>query len=224
MRFPYVFSILALGVVTALQESKSKENLTDKITFAFNERRPTLGASTLEFISFGYPRIFSNLLWLRFLQASPNEKVPRGAISWIYFDLDTITTIDPDFYPAFEHAGIFLSVVTEDKKGAQLLLEKGVRVHPDRWRLRAYLAYHYQFELEQPDLAKDQYLAASRLEGAPPLMGLLAARAIARSQSIQQSIDFLESLKRAAPDSATKKRFEERIEIWRQKLREQERS
>jgi hypothetical protein len=218
MRLPYIILILALGAVIALQEYKPQKPITEKITFGFNEGRPTLSADSLELMSFGFPRIFSNLLWLRFIQASPTEKVPKGEISWIYYDLDTITTIDPDFYPAFEHAGIYLSVVTEDKQGAQLLLEKGVRLHPNRWRLRAYLAYHYQFEIDQIDKAKEQYLAASTMEGAPALMGLLAARAIARTESIEQSIDFLESMKRSAPDEATKNRFQERIEVWQQKL------
>lgn len=224
MRLTGLIIALALGAVTLLQERKPQENLTDKISFGFNERRPTLSAESLGLMSFGYSRIFSNLLWLRFLQATPLEKVPKGEISWMYYDLDTLTTIDPDFYPAFEHAGIYLSVVTEDEKGARALLEKGVGLHPNRWRLRAYLAYHYQFEIDEPDLAKDQYLAAAQLEGAPPLMGLLAAQAMARTQSIEQSIEFLENLKRSSQDEVTRKRFEDRIEVWKKKLREQEAS
>lgn len=219
MRAPLFTVILfSFAAVVALQERFPQEDGTEKVTFGFNDRRPTLSAASLELMSFGYSRIFSNLLWLRFLQFMPVERVPDGQISWMYFDLDTITTIDPDFYPAFEHAGIFLSVVTNDKQGAQWLLEKGVKVHPSRWRLRAYLAYHYQFEVNQPEKAFDQYLAASKLEGAPPLMGLLAARTLARTESIENSIALLESLIRSAPDKETRKRFEERLEIWKKKL------
>ncbi|MGZ3694463.1 MAG: tetratricopeptide repeat protein [Bdellovibrionota bacterium] len=222
MRFPYFIAILAFGAAMALQEWKPQKSVTDKVTFGFNERRPTLSADTLELISFGYPRFFSSLLWLRFLQLSPIDRVPDGELSWIYFDLDTITTIDPDFYPAFEHAGIYLSVVTNDKKGAQLLFEKGVRLHPNRWRIRAYLAYHYQFEVDQPEKAVEQYFAASRLEGAPSLMGILAARHLARTESIQRSIEFLESLKEASKDERAKQNFEERIQTWKKKLKEKE--
>ena len=138
----------------------------------------------------------------------------------MYFDLDTITTLDPEFVPAFEHAGIFLSVVNEDKQGARLLLEKGVRVHPERWRLHAYLAYHYQFEINEPDLAAKQYLAGSTLAGAPPLLGMLAARLLTRTQSIQSSIELLENLKRTATDPTAKKRFQDRIDLWKKKQAE----
>jgi hypothetical protein len=149
----------------------------------------------------------------------PLEKVPKGEISWMYFDLDTITTLDPDFVPAFEQAGIFLSVVNEDKRGARMLLEKGVRVHPERWRLHAYLAYHYQFELNEPDLAAKQYLAGSSLEGAPPLLGMLAARLLTRTHSVESSIALLENLKRAATDEYTKAKFQDRIDLWKRKLK-----
>lgn len=220
MRTYFGLAVVALAAVVAIQERSPQGDPTAHVTFAFNEQRPTLGADTLSLISFGYPRIFSNLLWLRFLQSTSTERVPAGELSWMYFDLDSVSTIDPDFVPVFEQAAPFLSVVTEDKAGARLLLEKGTRIHPERWRIRSFLAYHYQFELAEPELAAQQYLAASKLEGAPSLMGLLAARHMAKTQSIQHSIDFLESLKQNANDPLTRKRFEERIELWKNKLRD----
>lgn len=212
----------ALALVVGLQELRPQRDPLEKVSFGFNEGRPTLPADLLSLISFGYPRLFSNLLWIRFLQAMPTDRVPKGEISWMYYDLDTITTIDPDFYPAFEHAGIYISVVTDDKLGARMLLEKGVKLHPSRWRIRAYLGYHYQFEVNEPDKSLEQYLAASKLEGAPPLMGLLAARQMARMQNVRSSVEFLEDMVRTAPDEITRKRFQERLDIWRRKLAEGE--
>lgn len=218
MHAPLLAAILSLGLFVFLQEKWPQEPVTEKVTFRFNERAPSLTADGLRLISFGYPRMFSNLLWLRFLQATPTEKVPPGEVSWIYFDLDAITTIDPDFYPAYESGGIFLSVVTEDKWGAERLLQKGVKAFPGQWRLQAYLAYHYQFELNEGEKAADLYLSASHLPGAPPLIGLLAARHLAKTQSIENGIEFLENLLRSTTDVTARKNIESRIQMWKQKL------
>jgi hypothetical protein len=214
-------AIASLTLVVGIQEGKPQPPVTENVTFKFNERKPTLSSDGLNLVSFGYPRILSNLLWLRFLQHTPTEKVPPGELSWIYFDLDTITTIDPEFLPAFEHGGVFLSVVTEDKRGAEHLLSKGTRLHPDRWRLHAYLAYHYQFELDEPENAAPHYLAGSRLPGAPTLLALLAARGLSRQESVDSSIRFLEEMREGATDEHTRKRLDAKIAEWRRKKREE---
>jgi hypothetical protein len=220
MLAPLIIAILgSLGLAVSLQEMRPQVPVMEKVTFRFNERKPSISADGLRLISFGYSRMLSNLLWLRFLQFTPSDKVPDGKVSWIYFDLDTITTLDPDFYPAFEHGGIFLSVVTEDRKGAELLLNKGLRLHPSRWRMYAYLAYHYQFELDEPEKAADLYLNGSRLPDAPPLLGILAARHMAKTKSFESSIEFLENLKRSSRDEVTRKRLQERIDMWKRKFR-----
>ena len=218
----WVTFLLTLGTVIGLQENCPQDPVTDKIKFAFNEGFPSFSPESLQLISFGYPRFLSNLLWLRFLQQTPTQKVNDNEISWIYFDLDAISTIDPDFLPVFEHAAIFLSVVTTDKKGAQLLLEKGTRLHPNNWRIHAYLAYHYQFELNMPDKAGEQYLLASKSEESPILVKILAAKYLAKIESFDSGINFLEELRDNAKEEITKQRFQTRIDLLKKNRNERE--
>lgn len=207
----------AMGVVALLQQYRPQERLADKIVFDFNENFTNYSAGTLRAMTFGYSRAAAALLWLRFLSQTPPRKVEKNQVSWIYRDLDAITEIDPQFYPAYEHGGIFLSVITEDKRGAEQILLKGVSAFPDRWRIRSYLAYHYQFELNEPEKAAEQYLAGSRLPGAPYLLGVIASSFIDKTKGHEEGIRFIEGLLKDAKDPLMRARFEAKLK----KLREE---
>jgi|GEM_PF-5111795 len=208
-----LIALLSAGmlVVALLQEYKPQQRLTDKIVFDFNENFYSYSADTLKAMTFGYSRVAGVLLWLRFLQQTPPRKVEKNQVSWIYRDLDALTEIDPEFYPAYEHGGIFLSVITEDKRGAEQVMLKGVKVFPERWRIRAYLAYHYQYELDEQEKAAEQYRIGATLPGAPWLLGVVASSFIGKSQGKQQSIEFLEGMAREATDPAMKSKFLEKL-------------
>jgi hypothetical protein len=217
MKLAFIALISGVGVVALLQEHVPQERLTDKIVFDFNENFSNFSAPTLRALTFGYDRAASSLLWLRFLQQTPPRKVEKSQVSWIYRDLDAITELDPDFYPAYENGGIFLSVITEDKKGAEQILLKGEARFPDRWRLYAYLAYHYQWELGETSKAAEQYLRGAKTPGAPYLLGVLASSYIKKETGSEESERFLEGLLREAKDPAARIKFEEKLK----KLREE---
>jgi hypothetical protein len=210
--------IAALGIMSllfcmALQRWKPVGFLRDKIVFAYNEEVPTFPASVYKSHLFGYEVLAANLLWIRFLQRSPVEKVPPNRYSWVYLDLDAISTLDPDFSEAFEAGGIYLSVIVEDKEGARKFLEKGVDLHPNNWKIRGNLAYHYQHELNLPDLAAAQYVEASKIPGAPWLFSVVAASGLKRQGKNEVAISLLERVL-AATES---EEFKNRIRV---KLRE----
>jgi hypothetical protein len=206
-------SILVLGVaaVLVIQVAYPQKRLKDSIVFGFNEDIVTYPADFLRLVSFGYGHAAGSLLWLRFLQQTPPKKVEANELSWIYHDLDTVTELDPDFYPAYEHGGIFLSVITEDKRGAEKIFLKGVRHFPDRWRIRAYLAYHYRWELNEPEKAAEQYLAAKDLPDAPPVLKVYAASAMARRGNAATAIYFLRGVLENTKDPSARKRIEDKI-------------
>lgn len=198
-------------MVGSLQELKPQHRLADKIVFDFNEKFYSYSASTLKAMTFGYSRAAGVLLWLRFLQQTPPRKVELHQVSWIYRDLDALTELDPEFYPAYEHGGIFLSVITEDKRGAEQVMLKGTKVFPERWRIRAFLAYHYQYELDEQDKAAEQYRIGATLPGAPYLLGMIASSYIKKSQGRKQSVQFLENMLKDASDPQIIKKFKDKV-------------
>lgn len=203
--------IVGLGVIVFMQEKRPMRRLSETVVFGFNEKIPNYSADTLRFMSFGYSRMMSSLLWLRFLQHTPPERMDPDQFSWIYRDLEAVTEIDPDFYPAYEMGGVFLSVITEDKLGAELILKKGIERFPLRWRIHAYLAYHYLIELKQPQKAREFFISGSKIEGAPSILGIRAASLTSESGEREQGIAMLKEMLESARDPHLQERIKERI-------------
>lgn len=212
MRLPAPLLLVSGIIATALlQEYKPQQRLTDKLVFDFNETFYSYSADTLRAMTFGYSRAAGVLLWLRFLQQTPPRKVEKDQVSWIYRDLEALTTIDPEFYPAYEHGGIFLSVITEDKRGAEQIMLKGARVFPDRWRIRAYLGYHYQYELGEHEKAAEQYRLGASLPGAPYILALIASSYINKTRGTEDSVRFLEGMLKETSDPMMRGKLEDKI-------------
>ncbi len=210
-----LFFSLSLSGIIWMQEKFPQERLTDKIVFDFNETFANYSADTLNFTAFGYQRAVSSLLWLRFLQQTPPKKIGSNQVSWIYRDLDTITVLDPDFYPVYEQGGVFLSVITEDRIGAEKILLKGTERFPDRWRLRAYLAYHYQFEMNELQKAGEQYVAGAQLPGAPALLAIRASHFLQKKGQLQNGILLLQTMINATSDAGVKKKLQDKLDKLR---------
>lgn len=212
MKLSLALLFLGSAVVGAFQAYLPQARLADKIVFTFNENMNVYSVDTLRLVSFGYGRAMGALLWLRFLQQTPPRKVEKTEVSWIYHDLDSLSQIDPEFYPIYEHGGIFLSVITEDKRGAEQIFLKGTRVFPDRWRIRGYLGYHYQFELDEPEKAAEQYRIGAKLPGAPVIYALIASSYINSSEGKARSLAFLEGMLGEAKDPVMRAKLIEKME------------
>jgi hypothetical protein len=211
LRLLYFFAFTGIAIFIYFQIQIPQKRLSDSIVFEFNENFASFSPETLRASTFGYARAASSLLWLRFLQHTPTNKVEKNQVSWIFLDLLTVSHLDPDFYPIYEHGGIFLSVITEDKLGAEKILLKGIEKFPGNWRLRAYLAYHYQFEMNEPEKAGEQYLAGAKIPGAPFLLGVRASSFLDKKGMHNKGVDFLWELYRNASDPEVKRRFADKL-------------
>lgn len=184
----------------------------DKVSYSFNEGFTSLDPESVEAITIGYPRLLSSMLWLRFLQNTPPRKVEPGHASWIYHDLLNISVLDPDFRPIYVDAAIFLSVVTEDKLGAEKIFLRGIERFPLDWQIRFFLAYHYEWELKEPRKAFEQYRAAASLPGAPDLVRLLAAKySIEQGQNKFAAVQLIESFVQITQDPKVKERLKDKL-------------
>jgi hypothetical protein len=209
--FSFIALILSAIIFIRIQELRPVTPLRETITFSFNEGFPSFTPDTIRAISFGYAFAFASYLWTRFLIHTPPVKMGQNEVSWIYLDLNAISIIDPSFIPVFTHGASYLSIITEDKKGGRLLLERGVQLFPNFWRIRAFLAYHYQYELGENRLAAEQYDIASRLPGAPPFFSALAATLYEKSGEKELAIKFLRSMMDNVADEGIRKRLQQKL-------------
>ena len=216
-KIPFILAFLSLTSVVFIQEYSPHTPLKEKVSFDFNEGFYSFSPKTLKALSFGYSFAFSSLLWLRFWHHSPPKKMGKNEVSWIFLDLYTISVIDPYFLPVYLYGAPFISVITEDKKGAEILLKKGTQLFPHNWKIRSYLGYHYQHELLDIPKAIEQYRVLMQMEGVPSGLRAIGASLIMRGGDLDTAEFFFQDMIKTIKNKKVQKLLMEKL----QKLREE---
>ncbi|MEQ1875128.1 MAG: hypothetical protein ABL958_00690 [Bdellovibrionia bacterium] len=166
-------------------------------TEKFSEiKRPFIPPPTfVDHIHFGYKEPMADLLWVRLIQDLgacrvegetqdlPADSVQSCELGWSYRMADAVTKLAPKFYIVYESAGLMLSIVGGDPKGASLIFERGTENFPDDWKLNYKAAYHELIERKNYSRAAELLKRAGD-HGAPPWVYSLAARLYGREGQI----------------------------------------
>lgn len=158
---------------------------------------------SIKYFTFGYADMMASVLWIRVLQnfdyceggkyketdyVSPLEgaknriqgvllrkiKAAKCEKGWVYSMLDAMTEVQPRFKTAYDVGAPFLSVAVDDREGARLIFEKGLKLYPKDWRLSFAAGYHYLWEMQDPNRSA-QLLIQSLDNGGPAYLASLAA-------------------------------------------------
>lgn len=157
----------------------------------------------LKHFTFGYNDFIASVLWIRLLQnfdyceagkyseedyvePEHTEKDKVTSIltrpikpakchkGWVYSMLEVMTEIQPQFHLAYDTGAMFLSIMVDDREGARLIFEKGLKIYKTDWRLAFHAAYHYLWEVQDPARAASLFQSAAEL-GAPEWVIALSA-------------------------------------------------
>lgn len=183
----------------------------------------------MKLYSFGYDSMLASLMWIRVLQdinvcdqkhkviAYPqftesddplaqvlNRQLPpaRCTNGWVYQMLDVITHLDNQFESAYKDGATFLSVVVDDREGAQKIFNKGLIWFPDDWELLYRAAYHELFEMQNPNTSAVLMRKAGE-RGAPQWVYALSAKLYSKLGQAAFAKTILESVlarKQEGPD------------------------
>lgn len=146
---------------------------------------------TLKRMSLAFNGLAADWYWMRTLQyvgrkvIAHDKPLPLDDLSALNLDklellLDAITTLDPQFYSAYEYGAVILPAV--DAPAAVRLLEKGVRENPTDWRLHHHLGYvHWQ--AGRYAQAAAAYREGARVPGAPAWIEAMSAQMEAQGGS-----------------------------------------
>lgn len=144
----------------------------------------------LDKFTFGYQEVMADLLWLRSVQNFDfcganfltGETVKLGETShkicgqgWVFKMLDAATRIVPRYRVIYVRGAIGLSVVVNDREGANILFDRGIMAFPQDWSLHYMSGYHKAIEMNNPEGAATAFEKAAEF-GAPNWVPLLAAR------------------------------------------------
>lgn len=143
-------------------------------------------------MALGYDGLLADIYWMRAIQYyGRREEAARRAVRYgnLASLLDITTMLDPDLIDAYRFGGFFLA--EDDPLGAGQpleaikLLDKGIVVHPQEWRLHFDKGFVNFWRLRDYRKAGEVWLAASRLSTAPYWMEGLAAMGLSKSGAVE---------------------------------------
>ncbi|HEV2859849.1 MAG TPA: hypothetical protein VGX48_02460 [Pyrinomonadaceae bacterium] len=174
--------IAGLGLVSLLSQWLDARRPAEDPFLSYEENyvRPEAARR----MSLGFNGLVADWYWLRSLQYV-GRKVDAYKEDFTLDDmsalnmknlgalLDHATTLDPQFFAAYDFGAVVLPAV--DRDAAVRLVEKGIRENPDEWRLYHHLGY-INWRAGRYAEAAEAYRAGSRVAGAPPWLEAMAAQ------------------------------------------------
>lgn len=183
--------------------------------------------SHIEHFTLGFNEILSDVFWIRVVQSLDYcETTDRKKVfsketvyqtpslchkGWVFHMLDAITDLTPRFRLPYVVGGTTLSVLVDDREGAKLIFDKGLKVFSEDWGLAYRAAYHYLYELKRPQRAAELLLVAHR-NGGPEWLPLLASRLYSKAGQKILGISILQDLlEKGNLSERVKKRAEKKL-------------
>lgn len=143
-------------------------------------------------LALGYDGFLADFYWMRVIQYyGRREEAEKRPVRYKNLStlLDITTTLDPDLLDAYRAGCTFLSepepIGAGQPKEAIKLLDKGINVHPQEWRLWFDKGFVYFWYLKDFKASGETWLSASRLSSAPPWMISLAAMSLSKGGAVR---------------------------------------
>jgi len=150
----------------------------------------------LKALALGYDSLLADIYWMRAIQYyGRRDEAARRPVRYknLAAMLDIVTTLDPRMLDVYRAGSIFLAepdpIGAGQPDAAMKLLDKGISLHPEEWRLRFDKGLAYFIYFKDPVRAARIWFEASRLASSPPWMEGLAARAFSEGGEIATAKD-----------------------------------
>ena len=181
-------------------------------------------------LSVGYSALAADLYWIRAIQYYGDTKLrlareaagaaratgESGTADYdlLYPLLDVTTTLDPQFNIAYRFGSIFLTEPSPGGAGrpdlAIALLEKGLRVRPDKWEYMQDIGFVHYWWRQDFESAARWFDKASKVPGAPWFLRSLAAVTLAEGGDRRSSRLMWTSIRESAGENEWLKNDAER--------------
>ncbi|HEX8843188.1 MAG TPA: hypothetical protein VF791_00890 [Pyrinomonadaceae bacterium] len=232
-----LFILLGLGGAAGL--NRWLEVNRPPVDPALEEEKLYVTGAAARRMSLGFNGLIADWYWMRSLQyvgrkiIKVQEEHPYGSLMIEDLTplklrllaplLDTTTTLDPQFLPAYEYGALILPAVskTDKDEDAIALLKKGIEANPDAWKLYHYLGYIYwqrgtsetvQEEKEQwLRLASEAYGAGAKTPNAPKWMEAMRGQMALQKDDTETARMIYERMYEQADDPQLKRMVELRL-------------
>lgn len=161
----------------------------------------------IEHFTFGFSLNMADSLWLRTIQ-----DMDYAESHWLYYMLDAVTNLSPDFRIPYATGGVALSVLISDIDYASRFFDKAVKAFPQDWPILYRASYHALYEEKNKAKAAGLLIRAAQ-NGAPEWAYSLAARLYSDSGNKELALRLYEDLKQTHTDPEILKRIRQKLGI-----------
>jgi hypothetical protein len=126
----------------------------------------------------GFDAPYADFLWIKTTLYFGNHYLTDGQYPWLLHMVDFVTRLNPNFYPAYEFAGLMIPDMCKNPEAARIILERGICSHVQRkWKLYYYLGMLSYRYFNDKEMAASYLARAVTQQNAPgyKLAGLAAA-------------------------------------------------
>lgn len=170
--------IFGLGIALAAIASHGFHRALDETALptpkSLEETLPSPAATRL--LSLGHYALAADYYWLRSLEHFGDLEMHRALYPNLEPFLSRAVNLDPQFKSLYYLAGTALTLRGMDPHLSNRILRIGLEHRPDVWQIPFYLGFNLLYFDHDFANAATMLARAAALDGAPPLIGQLAAR------------------------------------------------
>ena len=172
----------------------------------------------LQFTSFGYKTLLSDLLWFNSISYFGKHYGGDRNYRWLNHMCDLVTTLDPRKDFAYDFCSTILSWEAGAPEDSVRLLTRAIENFPDNWRYYYLRGFTRMFFLKDEAAARSDFLLASKLPDAHPIVARLLAKKMALSGNLEEALLFLGEMLSSSRNQFQQKALQERYQEVRYEL------
>lgn len=201
-----LFAAFAVATVSAHAALPADERREASGTFVPDPRVASVA-------SLGFRNLVSDYYWLLALQiVGASESDPSVHGPTLGRLVDVVTTLDPLVDHPYRFAALWMTDSPESVRKADVLLDRGIAMHPDEWRNLFYQGFNRFFYLQDAEGAAASLERAAKLPGAPAYLERLVVRLRAGEDGLDAAAAMMVELIRQTEDPFARAEYEKALD------------
>jgi len=176
--------------------------------------------AALQFMSFGYRGFLADILWFNAISYFGKHYAGDKNYQWLSHMCDLVSTLDGRRKHVYDFCSMMLAWEAGLPGEALKILNRASDNFPDYWRFYYLRGFIYLYFLKDAAPAQKEFLRASRLPDAHPVVIRMAAKQLADEYDTDTAIEFLQEMIKNSTNNyqrrALKTRLKKMIQLKRQ--------
>lgn len=167
--------------------------------------------TAVRLISFGYHNALSNYIWFHTINYFGLHYRSDKDYQWLAHQCELVTDLNPTAAGIYEFCGSMLAWEAKQPEQGIAILSKAIKHNPEKWLYRYLRGVFYMFFMADDNAAHEDFIAASKLEDAHPLVKRLAAKKLAVLEGPETALQFLQFMIERSKSDAERNALRDRM-------------